>query len=308
NGSTPGEFWAHHQEDEGKSTWEPAIEAANRHEISKQELESIRVNYANKSLPMSLFRCWCSDQISGRQEADFRQPWTLPLHAVVSTFESLAEASGDSYNRVFSRGRPCWKALKDAYRGDSESSISETYAWKKVKGLVKAKLQGGTTTLLNKQYTLCFKFYYERPWHLAISQDRTKVLACYPPEPLVTEAAYELLDDDMLHRIAQALIQGIVEPGEIVGELILVLTRQKLQEAKKPRILIFMLGKLNFLKELLNIILQNDNLEHNRPKLALSSTNSNLTQHPTDDFEKSNLKEFDVHYLAMYWQLGAHEN
>jgi len=36
---------------------------------------------------------------------------------------------------------------------------------------------------------------------LAISQDRTKFLACYPPEPIVTEAAYDLLNNDILNRI-----------------------------------------------------------------------------------------------------------
>ena len=46
--------------------------------------------------------------------------------------------------------------------------------------------------------------------------------------PLVTKAA--LLDNNMLHLIAQSFSQGVVEPGkrgEIVGELILIFTRQK---------------------------------------------------------------------------------
>jgi len=51
---------------------------------------------------------------------------------------------------------------------------------------------------------------------LAISQDKTKVLACYPSKPIITEAAYELLNNDVSNL-----------------ELILVLIRQKLQKRNK---------------------------------------------------------------------------
>jgi hypothetical protein len=50
-------------------------------------------------------------------------------------------------------------------------------------------------------------------------------------KPLVTEAAYEILNDDMLFHISQAFVQGVVESGkrdEIAGKLILILICQKL--------------------------------------------------------------------------------
>ncbi|CAG8698376.1 9121_t:CDS:2 [Funneliformis caledonium] len=37
--------------------------------------------------------------------------------------------------------------------------------------------------------------------YLIISQDKIKVLACYPPEPIITEAAYELLNNNILNYI-----------------------------------------------------------------------------------------------------------
>src|SRR5581483_7060881 len=150
---------------------------------------------------------------------------------------------------------PCWKALRDEYaKGVAEDDvIDENYAWEEVKLLVKAKIQGGTNNPVDNEKknltsvavlaSLCSvdispSVHYASNLvasHLgtclAISQDRTKILVCYPSEPLVTEAAYELLDDNMLFLIAQSFGQGIVEPGkrgEILGELILILTRRKL--------------------------------------------------------------------------------
>lgn len=174
----------------------------------------------------------------------------------ISTFDSLAESSGiDNFIKLFSKGRPCWQALKDAYIRDT--SISELYAWNQVKTLVKAKLQEGNIDFTDideetKNFTsiailasLCSVDIFPSTYvassliagHLgtclAISQDRTKVLVSYPPEPLVTEVAHEILNDAILHRIASAIGQGIVESGkrgEIVGELILVLTRQSFKK------------------------------------------------------------------------------
>jgi hypothetical protein len=161
----------------------------------------------------------------------------------ISTYNSLVNSSDNFYNRVFSMGRPCWKALRDEYaKGVTENG--ENYAWEQVKLLVKAKIQGGTNNLVDDEKknltsvavlaTFC-SVDISPSVHfasnlvashlgtcLAISQDRTKILVCYPSEPLVTEAAYELLDDNMLFLIAQSFGQGIVEPGkrgEIVGDL-----------------------------------------------------------------------------------------
>ena len=47
-------------------------------------------------------------------------------------------------------------------------------------------------------------------------------------EPLITEAVYELLDNNMLHCIAQTLDQGIVEPGKRE-----IATRQNLEKRKE---------------------------------------------------------------------------
>src|SRR5947208_517611 len=109
---------------------------------------------------------------------------------------------------------------------------------------------------------------------LSISQDRTKVLVCYPPEPLITEAVYGLLDNDILHCIAQTLSQGIVEPGkrgEIVGELILILTRQNLQNRRKSKFFAGEIKLMDFLNELLldsGSILNDNSDEHNTLKNA----------------------------------------
>jgi len=182
----------------------------------------------------------------------------------VTTFNTLTDNTLDNYyNCLFSNGRPCWKALKDAYCEGQRSESTDIYAWNKVIKLAKAKIQGGgelqeiimdenyeerkTLTSIAILASLC-SVDISPSVHfasnligshlgtcLAISQDRTKVLVCYPPEPLITEAVYEILNNDILHRIAQTLGQGIVEPGkrgEIVGELILILTHQSLQTKK----------------------------------------------------------------------------
>jgi hypothetical protein len=222
----------------------------------------------------------------------------------VSTFDSLAESSSNyCYNQAFSGGRPYWKALKDAYcKSSNSSNINEIYAWEEVKALVKAKLQGGNNkfTELNEESknltsvavlaSLCSVdispsvqiasslVASHLGTCLAISQDRTKVLVCYPSEPLVTEAAYEILDDAMLLRISQALGQGVVESGkrgEIAGELILVLTRQKLQKRRKKNNEISFFAEevklMDFLTDLLegnNNILKDNTTEHNYFKNA----------------------------------------
>lgn len=329
----------------------------------------------------------------------------------VSTFNFLIESSGSYYNKLFSGGRPCWKALKDAYLKGSGAEASEIKAWEDVKVLVKAKLQGGSNDLIDgdeetKNLTslailasLC-SVDISPSVHfssnliashlgtcLAISQDKTKVLACYPPEPIITEAAYELLNNDVLNCIAQTLGQGIVESGkrgELAGELILVLTRQRLQKrnkiAKKTSFFAGEIKLTNFLDELLNnnITLDKNNAEHNYLKNAsisftrfvtistipiyndlmkgyqtgvafnlkrnqqgadfliplciennnnneysswiiqiknhnLKNTDSNFKVDSTSKltpeyaFKKSDLEKSKVPYLAMYWQLGAHE-
>jgi len=214
----------------------------------------------------------------------------------ISTYNSLAEISGGFYNFTFSIGRPCWKALKDVYY--KESNNNEIFAWKKVKALVKAKLQGGTNNYIDEERkiltsiavlaSLCSidispSVYFASNLvasHLgtclSISQDRSKILVCYPPEPLITEASYELLDNDMLHYISQSFGQGIVEPGkhgEIIGELILILTCQqlqnRLQRSKKVNFFTGEIGLVDFLNDLLKdkIMLQNNN-EHKYLKNA----------------------------------------
>jgi len=214
----------------------------------------------------------------------------------ISTYNSLVDNSDNFYSKAFSMGRPCWKALRDEYIKEvSEGDISaKNYAWEKVKLLVKAKIQGGTNNLVDDEKknltsvavlaSFC-SVDISPSVHfasnlvashlgtcLAISQDRTKILVCYPSEPLVTEAAYELLDDNMLLLIAQSFGQGIVEPGkrgEILGELILILTRHKLcKRLIRQKTATFFTGEIklaDFLKELLanNVkVLESDCYEH----------------------------------------------
>ncbi|GBC02926.1 hypothetical protein RclHR1_00490012 [Rhizophagus clarus] len=325
----------------------------------------------------------------------------------ISTYNSLVVDSGNFYSQAFSMGRPCWKALRDEYIKDvidSDPSV-EDYAWEKVKLLVKAKLQGGTNNPIDNEgknltsiailASLCSVdisplvhfasslIASHLGTCLSISQDRTKILVCYPSEPLVTEAAYEFLDDKILHLIAQSFCQGVVEPekrGEIVGELILILTRQKLyKKLIKDKKATFFTGEIKleiFLNNLLkdNPVLKEEHYEHNFFKRATVSftrfvtirtiptlndvrrgykscvafnlkrnqqgadflipvkcdenygiwiiqiKNHNLPKYdssvkvdstsklePSYVFSKTDLKELEVPYLAMYWQLGAQE-
>lgn len=330
----------------------------------------------------------------------------------VTTFNTLTDYHSDNYyNRLFSNGRPCWKALKDAYCEGLNSEENVTYAWDKVIGLIKTKIQGGSELL--DEETNMDESYEERKTltsvailaslcsvdispsvhfasnligsHLgtclAISPNRMKVLVCYPPEPLITEAVYKLLNNDILHRIAQTFGQGIVEPGkrgEVVGELILILTRQNFQTKRKSHFFAGEIKLLDFLGELLfdsKSILNGNNVEHNTLKNAkisftrfvtistiptrndlkkgyetgvafnlkrnqrgadflipvlmaddnytfwiiqiknhnIKSTNSDFKTDATSKltpqyvFGKSNLAAINSYYLAMYWQLGAHE-
>jgi hypothetical protein len=471
NYSSPNQFWTCQLNDNGKSIWGPAIDAANTHETNKQKsLELIMkdagylkenfknvnsdikillcidegrtlIEEGNEEAHMSLFRCWrralrdnrwrarglfsvildTTSRLSNFAPSLRDDPTIKALNDSreifmpfidVTTFNTLTDSSSNYYNRLFSNGRPCWKALKDAYCGDLNSEENDFYAWDKVLNLVKAKIQGGgqlPETNMDEYYedkenltsvailaSLC-SVDISPSVHfasnlvashlgtcLAITQDRTKILVCYPPEPLITEAVYELLNNDILHRIAQTLGQGIVEPGkrgEIVGELILILTRQSLQTKKKKKHDIhFYAGEIklmDFLNELLldsKNILNGDNSEHNALKNAnisftrfvtistiptendltkgyetgvafnlkrnqkgadflipvriensytfwinqiknhnLKSTNSDFKTDATSKltpnyvFEKSDLAKINSHYLAMYWQLGAHE-
>jgi hypothetical protein len=75
---------------------------------------------------------------------------SVPFVHICSSLDTLAESSGDSFNRIFSRGRPCWGALKNAYSKGSGSGENENYAWEQVKTLVKAKLQGGSNHFAEK--------------------------------------------------------------------------------------------------------------------------------------------------------------
>ncbi len=398
------------------------------------------LQHVNENLPISLFRCWrralrtntwraeglfsvildTTSQVSNFAPTLGKDPTIKEItdskifmpFVYISTFNSLIESSGSYYDKLFSGGRPCWKALKDAYLQGSEASASVIKAWENVKVLVKAKLQGGSNDLIygdeeTKNLTslailasLCSvdispSVYFSSNLiasHLgtclAISQDKTRVLACYPSEPIITEAAYELLDNDVLNHIAQSLGQGIVESGkrgELAGELILVLTRQRLQKrnknAKKTSFFAGDIKLTTFLDELLinNITLHENNAEHNYLKNAsvsftrfvtistipvyndlmkgyqtgvafnlkrnqqgadfliplcikddnqddqftfwiiqiknhnLKTTDSNFKTDSTSKltpeyvFKKSNLEKSESPYLAMYWQLGAHE-
>jgi len=471
NYSDPSQFWRSQLNDNGKSIWKPAIDAAN--ETSRQGgLESIRINvgyleenfhveseikillcidegrtlleYKNNEMHISLFRCWrralrdnkwrarglfsvildTTSRLSNFAPSLRDDPTIKSINDSrkifmpfidVTTFNTLTYNTSDNYyNRLFSNGRPCWKALKDAYCEGSSSVSTDIYAWNKVINLVKAKIQGGGELLVKG--TNMDENYEERKiltsvailaslcsvdispsvhfasnligshlgTCLAISQDRMKVLVCYPPEPLITEAVYELLNNDILHCIAQTLGQGIVEPGkrgEIAGELILILTRQNIQTKRKIRKeASFFAGEIkliDFLNDLVldsKTILNDDSDTHNTLKNAyisftrfvtistiptkddlikgyetgvafnlkrnqkgadflipvcsnkeymfwiiqiknhnIKSVNSHFKVDATSKlkpkyvFEKSNLAEFDAPYLAMYWQLGAHE-
>ncbi|CAI2177915.1 1964_t:CDS:2 [Funneliformis geosporum] len=324
----------------------------------------------------------------------------------ISTYSSLVNNSDNFYDYAFSIGRPCWKALRNEYIKEVvRSDSAECYAWEKVKLLIKAKLQGGTNNPTDDEgknltsVALLASFCsvdISPSVHfasnlvashlgtcLAISQDRTKILTCYPSEPLVTEAAYELLDDNMLFLIAQSFNQGVVEPGkrgEIVGELILILTRQKLyKRLKRAKKATFYTGEIKlfiFLEDLLknNIVLKKNYDEHKFFKDAnisftrfvtirtiptlsdlekgykscvafnlkrnqqgadflipvkcngkytvwviqiknhnLLKCNSGVTEDSTSKlepkyvFSKTDLAKLESPYLAMYWQLGAHQ-
>ncbi|CAG8626214.1 8838_t:CDS:2 [Funneliformis caledonium] len=231
-------FWEWQLNDNGKSIWSPAIAAVNMYE-SQRELELIRDNadYLKENFRnarglfsvildttsrLSNFAPSPRDDPTVKSINDSRKIFMPFIN--ITTFNTLTDSSGTYYNRLFSNGRPCWKALKDAYCKGINSEENDIYAWDKVINLVKAKIQGDISPLVHFASNLigshlgtCF----------AISQDRMKVLVCYPSEPLITEAVYELLNNDILDCIAQTLGQGIVEPGkhgEIVGELILILT------------------------------------------------------------------------------------
>jgi hypothetical protein len=397
------------------------------------------LEYKNDETHMSLFRCWrralrdnkwranglfsvildTTSRLSNFEPSPRDGPTIKSINDSlkifmpfidVTTFNTLIDYSGNYYNRLFSNGRPCWKALKDAYCEGLNFEANDYYAWDKVINLVKAKIQGGGELLVKE--TNLDEGYEEKKTltcvailaslcsvdispsvhfasnligsHLgtclAISQDRMKVLVCYPPEPVITEAVYKLLNNDILHCIAQTLGQGIVEPGkrgEIVGELILILTRQSFHKGKESRFFAGEIKLMDFLDELLvdsKSILNGNNDEHNTLKNAnvsftrfvtistipnrndltkgyetgvafnlkrnqrgadflipvriekkytfwiiqiknhnIKSTNSEFKTDATSKltpkyvFEKSNLAEVDSHYLAMYWQLGAHE-
>jgi len=325
----------------------------------------------------------------------------------ISTYNSLAYNLGDFHSQAFSMGRTCWKAFRDEYIKEVfDSDVSaEGYAWEKVKLLVKAKLQGGTNNPIDNEgknltsiavlASFC-SVDISPSVHfasnlvashlgtcLSISQDRTKILVCYPPEPLVTEAAYELLDDNMLYLIAQSFSQGVVEPGkrgEIVGELILILTRQKLcKRSIRDKKASFFTGEIRlctFLGDLFknNTVLKGNHDDHRFFKDAnisftrfvtirtiptlddvkkgykscvafnlkrnqqgadflipvkcndkytvwviqiknhnLPKCNSDITEDSTSKlepnyvFSKTDLAKLEVPYLAMYWQLGAHQ-
>jgi len=110
------------------------------------------LKYNNQHLPISLFRCWrralrdnkwragglfsvildTTSQLSNFAPTSKKDPTIKEVidrkifmpFVYVSTFDSLVESSGDYYDKIFSRGRPCWKALKDAYLDESDSSAS----------------------------------------------------------------------------------------------------------------------------------------------------------------------------------------
>ncbi|RIA93600.1 hypothetical protein C1645_735376 [Glomus cerebriforme] len=210
----------------------------------------------------------------------------------IPTYDSLANNSGKFYSQAFSIGRPCWKAFRDEFIKEVNYNDikAEDYAWEKVKLLAKIKLQGGTNNsfINNEKNTFTSIAIFASfcsidisssvhfasnlianhlGTFLSISQDRTKILVCYPSEPLVTEAAYELLDNNILQLIAQSFSQGIVNLGkqdEIVGELILILTHQKLyKKLIKTKQSAFFTGEIRLVTFLDNLLKNNFTLNEN---------------------------------------------
>ncbi|CAG8830236.1 20793_t:CDS:1, partial [Gigaspora rosea] len=89
---------------------------------------------------------------------------------------------------------------------------------------------------------------------IGISTGRTRILVSYPPEPVISEAALQLLEKDLLTDFAETLKQGIVEPGkrgELVGELILLLTRKQVKQRERKNFYMDSVSLTGFLEELL---------------------------------------------------------
>ncbi|CAG8571566.1 4681_t:CDS:2 [Funneliformis caledonium] len=221
--------------------------------------------------------------------------YIFPPFIDICTFNSLAIDEGDPYDITFSRGRPFWKAMKDVYF-EERSTID---AWRNVITLARVKLQGGGSVNRNLDVnvrkknlitmaviaSLC-SIDISPQEHFAgdlvashlgtcigISTDRTRILVSYPPEPVISEAALQLLEKDLLTDFAETLKQGIVEPGkrgELVGELILLLTRKQVKQRERKNFYMDSVSLTGFLEELLveNIVLKEEIDEHKYFKTA----------------------------------------
>ena len=141
-----------------------------------------------------------------------------------------------------------------------QSNIGDPQAIDKLMNLLKRKLLGGANSFENSQVDITSlailssvvgldispqsRFASElvashMATCLAVSEDRERLIVVYPSEPLLSEAAFDLMSVSTLPQILThfsiLLKKGIVEPGprgEIVGRIILVLVAHRLRVQK----------------------------------------------------------------------------
>ncbi|CAG8553527.1 11344_t:CDS:2, partial [Ambispora leptoticha] len=169
--------------------------------------------------------------------------------------------------------------------------------------LAKAKIQGGGELLVKDEN------YEERKTLTSVTilaslcSNESSNLLSIRTEPLIAEVVYELLNNDILHCIAQTLGQGIVEPGK----------RDDLIKAYKTGVAFNLKRNQRGADLLIPVRIQDEHTFwiiqiKNR---NLKSTNSDFKTDATSKltpkyvFEKSNLAEINSDYLAMYCPLGV---
>ncbi|CAG8464774.1 6655_t:CDS:2 [Diversispora eburnea] len=135
---------------------------------------------------------------------------------------------------------------------------------------------------------------------LAVSEDREQLIIVYPSEPLLSEAAFELLStsalSQILNQFSTLLKKGIVEPdprGEIVARIILVLVANRLRSRNNRA--------ENNIKEFLRELYNDNSLpSFNGISQELLDGTVAFTHFNTIDYipEKKNLKQFYMRRCA----------
>jgi len=164
--------------------------------------------------------------------------------------------SSNNYENENNERKNLAKYGRPLYMSYLQSNTSDPQAIDKLMNLLKRKLLGGANSFENSQIDITSlailssvvgldispqsQFASElvashMATCLAVSEDRERLIIVYPSEPLLSEAAYELMSTSTLRILNQfniLLKKGIVEPGprgEIVGRIILVLVAHRLR-------------------------------------------------------------------------------